>query len=159
MLFLGNHEEAAVLDHPLIDRPHAVPTPGLDALAHRVVEDDGDVRLIYLELGAAFRFQFLLGEIRRNKSEVFARDTVSLRRVAVAAVRKCPLPHAARDHDNVAADLFPQVLLKDASIVDLDALDHEILLSLVRFWLSVFAGRRDDRTFSSTCSIWRSISP
>src|SRR5918995_3937710 len=110
-----------------------MPTPRLDPFAHRVVQNDRDVGLVDLELSAALRLQFLLGEIRRNEGEILARNPVSLRRIAVTTVGKSLLTHAARDHDNVAADLFTQVLLKDASVVNLDALDHEILLSLVRF--------------------------
>ena len=89
-LFVGDHEQTAVLDHPLVDRPHAVPTPGFDALAHRIVEHDGDVGVVDLELGAAFRFQLLLLEIGGNKSEILAGNPVSLRRVAVTTVGEWP---------------------------------------------------------------------
>ena len=40
-----------------------MPAPGLDAFDHRVVENDGDVALIDVELGAAFRLEFLFREI------------------------------------------------------------------------------------------------
>src|SRR5206468_7442952 len=63
-------------------------------------------------------------KIRGNEGEVLTRNPVSLRRVAVTTVRECPLPHSARDHDDIAADLFPKVFLKDTSIVDLHAFDH-----------------------------------
>src|SRR6266511_345139 len=151
-------QQAAVLHDSFIDGTNPVPSPGLDAFAHRVVQDDRDVGLVDLELGAALRFQFLLGEIRGNKSEILAGDAVSFRRIAVPPVGKCFLAHTASDHDNVAADLFTEVLLKDASIVNLYAFDHEILLSLVTSLCSLLSARLDGKTLASTSSMCRSIS-
>ena len=38
-----------------------MPAPGLDAFDHGVVEHNRDVALIDIQLGAAFRLEFLLG--------------------------------------------------------------------------------------------------
>src|SRR6266540_3086049 len=151
-------QQAAVLHDSFIDGTNPVPSPGLDAFAHRVVQDDRDVGLVDLELGAALRFQFLLGEIRGNEGKILARDAVSFRRIAVPPVGKSLLAHPAGDHHDVAADLFAQVLLKDASIVDLYAFDHEILLSLVTSLRSLLCVWLDGKTLASTSSMCRSIS-
>src|SRR5215510_6758412 len=63
MALFGNDEQCSARLDFLVDRPHTMPAPGLDAFDHRVVENDGDVALIDVELGAAFGLEFLLGEI------------------------------------------------------------------------------------------------
>ena len=63
MALFGNDEQRPARLHFFVDRAHAMPAPGLNAFDHRVVENDGDVALIDVELGAAFRLEFLLREI------------------------------------------------------------------------------------------------
>src|SRR5579875_56275 len=116
-------QHGAALDELLVDRADAVPGPRLDPLDHRVVEHDGDVRLVDVQLGAALRLQLLLVEVGGDEREVLTGDAVALGGVAVATVGEPGLAHAAGDQDDVAADIFGQVLLKDAAVLDLDPLD------------------------------------
>src|SRR5262249_4578791 len=100
MAFFRKYEQATVLYHPFVNGANAMPSPGLDSLAHSIVEHDRDVCLVDLQLGTAFRFQLFLREIRGNEGKIFAWNSVSFRRVAVTAVGKRRLPHAARNHDD-----------------------------------------------------------
>src|SRR5262249_39098192 len=109
-----------------IDWTHAVPAPWFDALDHRVVEDNGDVTLINIQLGAALRFEFLFRKIMGNEGEVFAWDAIPLGRIAVTAVRETDSSHAAGDNDNIAADFLAEILLKNTAIVDFNAFDQWI---------------------------------
>src|SRR5581483_9044520 len=118
-------ELAGPFDDRVVDRPHAVVGPGLDALAHRVVEHDRDVRLVQIELRAALGLELFLAQVGRDEGEVLAGDAVALGRVAVAPVGERGLALATGDQDDIAADLLGQVLLEDAAVVDLYALDHK----------------------------------
>src|SRR5215470_12847300 len=118
------YQQAAVLHHSFVNGANAMPAPRLNTLAHGIVEDDGNICLVDFKFGAAFRFELLLGQIGGYEGEIFARNAVSLRSIAVTAVGKRGLPHSARNHDDVAADLLRQIFLKDASIVNFYAFDH-----------------------------------
>src|SRR5947209_2084639 len=101
-----------------------MPAPGLDAFDHGVVEHNRDVALIDIQLGAAFRLEFLLGEIVRDERKVLAWNAIALGRIAVTPVGKTDASHAAGDDDDIAADLFAEILLKNTAIVDFNAFDQ-----------------------------------
>src|SRR5262249_40555502 len=109
-----------------IDRAYAMPAPWLDAFDHCVVEDDRDVALIDIQLGAALRFEFLFRQIMGDEGEVFARDAIPFGRIAVTPVRETDSSHPAGNNDNVAADLLAEILLKNTAIVDFNAFNQWI---------------------------------
>src|SRR4030095_9631381 len=94
-------------------------------LHHCVAANTRDVRVIDVELGAAFCLELFLEEIRADEGEILARDAVALWRVAVASVGETNLAHAARDKNNVAADALGEILLEDPAVIYLDPFDHE----------------------------------
>ena len=124
MLAAGDHEQAALVGDLLVDRPDAMPPPGLDAPRHRVIDHQRDVDVIDVQLGSALGLELFLGQIGRDEREVLARDPVALRGVAVAAVRERDPAHAAGDHHDVAADVLPEILLEDPAVLNLYAFDH-----------------------------------
>src|SRR5439155_13304012 len=113
-----------------------MPPPGLDTFDHGVVENDRDVRQVDIQLGSAFRFQFLFGEIVRNESKIFARDTIALGRIAVASVREADPSHTAGNDDDITANFFSEILLKNSAIVDFNAFDQWIPPVVWISWLS-----------------------
>ena len=132
MVVAGHHELAAFFAHLLVDRTHAMPAPRLDPLHHGVVQDHRDVSLVDVHLRPALGLELFLLEVGGDEREVFTGDPVALRGIAVAAVRKGDLAHPTGDHHDVAADVLPKILLKDAPVVHLYAFDHEtILLSVL----------------------------
>ena len=77
----GSDDQGPVGLRQLVDGLQAVPCPGLDALAHGVIDVDGDVDLRWLVPGKGL-FQFF--RVVRNDGELFRRDAVALGRVSVA---------------------------------------------------------------------------
>src|ERR671911_2437500 len=77
-----------------VDRLPPVPSPGLDPVAHRVVQDRDDVQFVGLVFGHV-AFQRL--RIRRDDRELLGRNAIALRRITVALDRRSqPVPLAGR---------------------------------------------------------------
>ena len=132
MVLASGDQENATLADLFIDRPDAMPTPWLDALAHGVVENDGNVALVDVEFRATLGFQFFLGKVVGHECEILARNAVALRSIAVTPVRKTDASHPMCDEDDVATDFFAKILLKDAAIVDFNSLDQSFPPAVVR---------------------------
>ena len=129
MIALRHHDHRAALDHLLVDRAHAVPTPRLDAFTHRVIEHHRDIRLVNVQLRARFRFEFFLGQIVSDERKILARNPVPLRRVAISPIGHADPAHLRSDDDNVAANFLRQIFLKNPAIIYFYCFDHGAPLS------------------------------
>src|SRR5438309_2260124 len=95
---------------------HSIPSPGCTVFTV--------LRTSSYACRAAFRLEFLLGEIVRDERKVLAWNAIALGRIAVTPVGKTDASHAAGDDDDIAADLLAEILLKNTAIVDFNAFDQ-----------------------------------
>src|SRR5262249_35979591 len=110
------HQQGAAGNEQPVERLQSIPGPGLDALGKRVVHADGDVHVLRLVPGHVLLELFLrIG----NDGEVFGRDSVALRAVAVTAEGDAPPPGLSGAEHDAARDPRRQVLLEDSAIYDL----------------------------------------
>ena len=111
----GDQQRAARLEQ-LVDRLQAVPRPGLEPFAQRVVGHDGDVVVVGLvPRQVLLHFFFGIG----NDGELLGRNAIAFRRVTVAPEGDTDLALLFRSKDNPAAEILCQIFLKNAAVHDL----------------------------------------
>ena len=108
-LLAGSHYHCAAGPGELVDGLKPVPGPGLDALAHGVVNVDRNVDVGSLIDGEAL-FQFL-GAVGHDR-ELLGRDAVTFRGVAVAPESGADLAVFPGRENDGADDVPRQALLK-----------------------------------------------
>ena len=112
----------------LVDGLEPVPSPGLDALAQRVVDDDRYVHSLWLVLGKCLLEFF---GIVSDHSEILRRNSISFRGVAVPAERRAYFVLLAGSQHDGPANVPRQILLKYASVNNFDSCNcHAHLLKM-----------------------------
>ena len=143
MILSRGHQERSTFLNLFVDWTKSVPTPWFDAFGHRVIENDGYVGQIDIQLGAAFRLQLLFGQIVGNEREILARDTIALRRIAITPIREADPSHPAGNDDDITADFLTEILLKNSAIVDFNAFNQWIPPTV---WISWVSGVDENKT-------------
>ena len=109
----GGHDQSAARLGQFVDGLEAVPGPGLDSLAHGVIDVDGDIHGGGLINGhALLKFQRRIG----YNGELLRRDAVPFGRVSVAAEGRANLAVFAGGENDVSDDVPGQSLLEYAPV-------------------------------------------
>ena len=126
-------QQGAARGQQLVDRLQSVPGPGLDTLAQRVVDGDGDVVVVGFVPGKMLlQFLFAVGD----HGELLGRDAVAFGRIAVTPEGDADLPILLGGEDDAAADVLGQGFLKNAAVDDLHGTGAHSHAPLLEWWRS-----------------------